>query len=342
MTPGRRDDEQADQVVIPPDAAILALDLGASRTRAAVVDADGTIVERVSARTPVEAGPAGVIRESISLLRRVHAAAPTAVRERLAGVGIAAPGPVQPSTGMLVEPPNLGPAFRDVPLADPIGTAMGLPAMLERDTNVAALAEWDLGSARGVGDFLYLTVSTGIGGAIVSGGHLVRGPDGVAGELGHVLVDLDGPPCGCGAPGHLEAISSGVGIARAAAEAIAAGSATGLADRRREAARPLTARDVAAAEAAGDTDAIAIMDRARKAFADACVGFVDVFNPALIVVGGSLARNQGDRWLDPARERIATVAFRIHRVRVRVVPAELGDDVGLVGALPLLRGRAGA
>jgi glucokinase len=281
-----------------------------------------------------------VIRESVSLLRAVRDAAPAALRETLAGIGIAAPGPVQPSTGQLVEPPNLGPAFRDVPLAGPIGTALGLPAMLERDTNVAALAEWDFGSARATRDFLYLTVSTGIGGAIVTGGRLMRGPDEVAGELGHVVVELDGPPCRCGARGHLEAISSGAGIARAAADAIAAGVAPGLVERRRAAARPLTARDVAAAEDAADPAAAAIMERARKAFAEACVGFVNVFNPELIVVGGSLARNQGERWLDPTRDRIGQVAFRIHRARVRVVPAALGDDVGLVGALPLLRGRA--
>ena len=94
---------------------------------------------------------------------------------------------------------------------------------MERDTNVAALAERAFGSARGEDDFLYLTVSTGIGGAIVAGGRLFRGPDGLAGELGHVLVELDGPPCGCGARGHLEAVSSGSGIAAQARERVAAG-----------------------------------------------------------------------------------------------------------------------
>jgi glucokinase len=322
-------------------AAVLALDLGASRMRAAVVDGDGRIVGRTDGRTPREAGPDGVIAAAIGMLRRVRDAAPSEVRERIAGAGIAAPGPLDPASGSLIEPPNLGRAFRGVRLAEPIARALSLPVALERDTNVAALAEWRFGVARDATDFLYLTVSTGIGGGIVAGGRLLTGADGVAGELGHILVELDGPPCGCGGRGHLEAISSGTGIARAAADAVAAGSAPALAARSRELGRGLDARDVAEAETDGDAVATAIMDRARIAFAETCVGLVDVFNPQFIVVGGSVARNQGDRWLGPARDRVARTAFRIPRERVAIVAAALGDDVGLVGAVPLLDRLAG-
>ena len=182
-------------------------------------------------------------------------------------------------------------------------------------------------------------MSTGIGGAIVSGGRLLGGPDGVAGELGHLLVEIDGPPCGCGARGHLEAIASGSGIARAAGSSIAAGSAAGLGALAARRGRGLDARDVADAEDAGDADAARIMERARRAFAESCVVLVNVFNPQRIVVGGSVARNQGERWLAPARERVAAIAFSVPRARVEIVPAVLGDDVGLVGALPLLRRR---
>lgn len=321
------------------DASALALDLGASRIRAGVVDGAGRVVTRAEARTPVEAGPQGVVAASISMLRRVRDSAPAPVGERIAGVGIAAPGPLDPARGTLVEPPNLPRSFAGAALAGPIGVALALPAALERDTHVAALAEWEFGSARGLTDFLYLTVSTGIGGAIVSGGRLLGGPDGVAGELGHLLVEIDGPPCGCGARGHLEAIASGSGIARAAGSSIAAGSAAGLGALAARRGRGLDARDVADAEDAGDADAARIMERARRAFAESCVVLVNVFNPQRIVVGGSVARNQGERWLAPARERVAAIAFSVPRARVEIVPAELGDDVGLVGALPLLRRR---
>jgi glucokinase len=323
----------------PSLEAALALDLGASRIRVGVVDGSGRIVARSQARAPVEAGPQGLVATVVGMLRRVRDDAPAAVRDRILGVGIAAPGPLDPAAGRLVEPPNMPRSFRGADLAGPIGAALSLPTALERDTHVAALAEWEFGAAEGLTDFLYLTVSTGIGGAIVAGGRLVTGPDGVAGELGHVLVDIDGPPCGCGARGHLEGIASGSGMAWLAANAIAGGRAAGLASIAASLGRGLDARDIAAAEDDGDSAAAEIMGRARRAFAEACVSLVDVFNPERIVVGGSIARNQGDRWLAPARERVAAVAFSVPRARVGMVPAELGDDVGLVGALPLLRWR---
>ncbi len=113
-----------------------------------------------------------------------------------------APGPVDPHAGIVVAPPNLGPDFRNVPLADEVESALGLPTFLDRDTNVAALGEAAFGAGRGEPDFIYLTVSTGVGGSIVTDGRLFHGPDGLAGELGHVPVDLDGPRCGCGGYGH--------------------------------------------------------------------------------------------------------------------------------------------
>jgi glucokinase len=323
------------------DGAALALDLGASRLRAAVVSGEGRVLSRADARAPVEAGPQGVLATAISMLRRVRDAAPETVRDSIRGVGIAAPGPLDPAAGVLVEPPNMPRSFRGAALADPIGSALSLPAALERDTHVAALAEWEFGEARGLTDFLYLTVSTGVGGAIVAGDRLIGGPDGVAGELGHLLVEIDGPPCGCGARGHLEAIASGSAIARATLDAISAGRAGGLASLAASLGRGLDARDVAEAEEEGDPVAGEIMARARRAFADSCVTLVDVFNPQRIVVGGSIARNQGDKWLGPARDRVAAIAFSVPRARVEIVPAGLGDDVGLIGALPLLRRRAG-
>jgi glucokinase len=259
------------------------------------------------------------------------------VARLLGGIGLSAPGPVDPRSGTLVEPPNIGPGFRDVPFAAPISAALALPAVLERDTHVAALAELTFGAARGARDFLYLTVSTGFGGAIVVGGRLYGGPDGVAGELGHLPVELDGPPCACGARGHIEAICSGSGIARLATEAALAGRSPALAEIL-AARRPgtLEGRDVAAAADAGDAEAIAILERARRAFAAVMVGLVNVFAPERIVVGGSLAEAQGERLLGPARDAIRDTAFRIPRDRVQVVRATLGDDVGLVGAAPLL------
>jgi glucokinase len=328
---------------LPPPARpvasglVLALDLGASRIRVAAVSPDGRLHARADARTPGAEGPDAVVQACIDRLRGVVNALDREARRTLAGIGIAAPGPVDPRSGTLIEPPNVGPGFRDIPLARPIADALGLPVVLERDTHVAALGEQAYGAARGVTDFLYVTVSTGIGGAIVARGELYGGADGVGGEIGHLPVDMDGPPCGCGSNGHLEAMSSGSGIARQARMAIEAGTAPGLkAIAARLAPAPLEARHVAEAEDDGDAAAAVIMNRARRSFGAALVGLVNVFNPELIVVGGTLAREQGDRWLGPARDAVAKYAFRVPRERVRIVEAALGDDVGLLGAQPLL------
>jgi glucokinase len=326
----------------PAGRPVLALDLGASRIRAAAVRPDGSLAARADGATRSAAGPEAVVADSIGLLRAVRDAAPRDVAAALAGIGVCAPGPLDPAAGRLIDPPNFGPGFEGLPLGGPISAALGLPVALERDTVVALLGELAFGAARGASDAVYITVSTGVGGAVLTGGRLLSGADGLAGEIGHMTVDIDGPACGCGGRGHLEALASGIGLARLAAERMAAGSAPGLRKRAISLGRPLTARDLAAAEEAGDPEAAALLHRARRAFAAGMVSVVDLFNPQVIVVGGSLARGQGERLLAPARETIAREGFRVQAGRVRLVPAELGDDVGLVGALGLVGARATA
>jgi len=324
--------------------AVLALDLGGTQIRAAVALADGTLRHRTAVRTPSSDGPDAVVGACIRALedvRRSFEATPTGANGRLIGIGISSPGPVDPFRGVVVDPPNLGPDFRDVPLAAHIDGALGLPVALDRDTQVAAMGEGVFGAARGARDFVYVTVSTGIGGAIVADGRLLRGPDGGAGELGHLLVDRSGPACGCGGVGHLEAIASGSAIARAGRAAAASGESALLARLVAAEGPGFGAPHVAAAEDAGDPAASRIMDDARDAFASSCIAIVDVFNPELIVVGGSLARGQGERWLGPARDAVSRRAFRLAARRVRVVPSQLGDDVGLLGAIVLVGSRAG-
>jgi glucokinase len=302
------------------DRPVLALDLGGTQLRTAVCLADGSLVARRSESTP-KAAEAMVEAAG----RALHSALDDAGRRGLArprALGISAPGPLDPGTGVLIDPPNLDRRLWGFALAPALAAELGVDAYLERDTQVAALAEGEFGAARGVPDYVYLTVSTGIGGGVVIDGRLMRGPDLLAGEIGHMTVDMDGPLCGCGARGHLEAISSGTGIARAAREA-------GIGD--------IGAAQVAALEDAGDAAAASIMDYARRAFAASVVSIVDVFNPSRIVVGGGIAIGQGDRLLQPAREAVERLSFRRQAGRVDIVPARLGDDVGLIGALSLVR-----
>ena len=319
---------------------VLALDLGATQIRAAVVQADGSRLTRVATETPSELGPAAVIDACAAALLSARDGAPPEVRESIMGIGISSPGPVDPRAGLVVEPPNLGPGFRDVPLADDMEAALGLPTFLDRDTNVAALGEAAYGAGRGQYDFIYVTVSTGVGGSIVTDGRLFHGPDGMAGELGHVPVELDGPICGCGGRGHLEAVASGTALAREAREAVMAGRSPFLVARAADIGlAELSARDVAEGDDAGDATCGELMLRARRAVATACVGFVNAFNPHRIIIGGAIAEAQGERMLGLAQETIERECFSRLAAAVRVVPPELGEDVSLAGAQPLVSSR---
>jgi glucokinase len=306
--------------------------------------ADGTRLGRVAHLTPVAEGPVAVVEASAAALREALAAAageaPARTLDPIA-IGISSPGPLDPWAGVIVSPPNLGPEFHGVAMAAELEQRFGLPAFLERDTNVAALAERAYGVARGCDDFVYITVSTGFGGAIVSRGQLLQGPDGTAGEVGHLQVERDGPLCGCGAPGHAEAYCSGRALARDGQAAVVAGRSEYLRLRATARGGEVDARDVANGEAAGDAVCHELMERARRAFATVIVGLVNLLNPALIVVGGSIAEHQGDRLFGPAREAVTVGTFVVPGRRVRIVPATLGGDVSLAGTHPLVVSRLG-
>jgi glucokinase len=320
---------------------VLALDVGGTHIRAAVVLDDGSRLAVVRGRTPIADGPAAILDACEAALREVRGQVQDGIRNSIVGIGISSPGPLNPWRGVVLETPNMGPEFVDVPIAAELGGRLGLPAFLERDTNVAALGEMAFGAARDCPDFIYLTVSTGVGGAIVSQGRIFHGPDGTAGELGHTPVAME-VVCTCGAVGHLEGILSGAGMAHAAREAVADGASTFLAARAaRKGVESIEARDIAEGEDAGDEVCRFLMERGRRAFAIACVGFVDALNPTRIVVGGAIADAQGERLLGPARAEVAATAFRTPRSRVQIVHAELGADVGLAGGHPLVIARLG-
>lgn len=321
-----------------PSDPLLALDLGGTNARAAVVLPGGRLTARAAGATPMADGAGAVTSFCSDLLQRVRdehlrsgGAAPVAL-------GISAPGPLDATAGALIDPPNLRGDWRGFDLGPQLGRAVGLPWAMERDTNVSILAERDFGAGRGYDDLVYLTISTGVGGAVISDGRLLRGPDGVAGELGHLTVDLEGPPCNCGARGHLEAIASGTGIARAAREALAAGAEapelSRLAGERSPA--QLGASDVSAAADLGDPVAGVILERARRAVAVTVVSIVDVFGPDVVILGGGITLAWGERLMAPIREAVAETAFRTQGARAQVVQAALGDDVGLIGTVPLV------
>lgn len=318
------------------DRSILAIDFGGTQIRAALITPDLSIHERRAVPTRAKDGVQAVVARICEVAAGVWADARSAGLPAPIAIGISAPGPLDPWRGVVVDPPNL-PAWHDVPLADLVADALDLPVLLERDTNVAIRAEWAHGAGRGARDVVYITVSTGIGGAAIVDGRPLIGPDGTAGEVGHLVVELDGPLCGCGGTGHVEAIASGRAMARDAVALLESGHAPRL----RELAAGEAAVDaalVARAADEGDADCGAILARAWIAIGAMCVSLVNVLNPEVIVIGGSIAEHR-PRLFDVARAEIRRSAFAVPAARVRVAPAELGDDVSLVGTWPIVAER---
>lgn len=239
----------------------------------------------------------------------------------IAFAACSAPGPLDFRAGVVHQAPNLV-GMVEYPLGERLAAALGgsIPVFVDHDTAMAAVGEALAGAAVGVRDFVYLTVSTGVGGKIVSGGRMLRGVRGTAGELGHFPVALEGPRCGCGSYGCVESLASGQDLA----------DQFGVRD----------AALVYAAADAGDERARALIARAEAALGNLAVGLANALNPALIVVGGSVAEHQPEHVLEPMRAAIAARAFRVPAASVRVVPAALGADVGLVGSVLAARERA--
>jgi len=292
--------------VVKPGRLIGVVDLGGTKIYSAVVDRDGTVRGDDLRPTEDSLGPETVIERIVASLEGATAAAGT-TPGWLRGLGIAAPGPVRSSTGHVLYPPNLA-GWRDVPLGTILGERLGLRVVVENDANAAALGEYASGSGQGSEVMVYTTVSTGIGGGIVLGGLLYRGVDGAAGELGHIVIRQNGPLCGCGRWGCLEALASGKAIAREGRLAIEAGHAPLLRSMLESAPGELTAELVADAAKHGDSDAMAIIRDAGVALGLGLASIVDVLNPDVLVIGGGVAKI-GSLFLQPAEETLRRAIF---------------------------------
>jgi glucokinase len=286
---------------------VIALDVGGTSMKAALVDDAFRAIDSRRIATRPEDGPDTVVERIVDTAADLQE---TAVRQGFAArsAGVVVPGIVD--DGVAVFAANLG--WRDVPLRDLVHKRIGIPVAFEHDVRAGGLAEGQLGAARGAGDYLFLPIGTGIAGAIVLGGRPYSG-HGYGGEIGHLIVDPSGPTCRCGARGCLEAIASAAAIDREYA---------------RRSGRP-SQRLVSELVVAGDPDARAVWQRAVDALAGALQAYVTLLAPELVVIGGGLA-GAGAVLMDPLSEALdALLTFQRHP---RLVRAELGDQAGALGA----------
>ena len=284
---------------------IAGIDLGGTQVRVAVAMPDGAIVGIAKAPTPELGGPSGMVQWSRDNATRLAGDAP------IEAVGIGVPGPSDPLSGVLVNPPNLPGWPAGLPLGEMLRKVFGVPVHLENDANLAAVAEHKRGAGRGVKNLVYVTWSTGIGAGLILDGHLYSGTHGSAGELGHMVLDPNGPRCFCGMRGCVEAYASGHSIATRAG-------------------RP--AADVFRAAEAGDPEAGGIVEQAARMVGLGLLNLTNLIDPEVIVMGGGITQSWGlvEGWLG---EAILASPFVTPNRRPRIVRAALGADVGLVGAV---------
>lgn len=304
---------------------VIAVDLGGTNIRVAVISADGDLRHRSQAPTPASEGPEAVIRR---IGEKVEQAAVRAGLGPNVPVGVASPGPLNPRTGVVLYTPNM-PGWRDIPFVELLAAQTGRQVALQNDGNCGALGERRFGSAKGVDNLIYLALGTGIGGGVISEGILIDGKNGMGVEVGHATVAMDGPRCTCGAIGCVEAFASGWAIQREA-EAIAR-TADGDAMRALAGDGRIHAGIVAESARNGDPAALLLLDRASRALGAAMGTFVNLFDPEMIVFGGGVA-SLGDLLIEPATRAMQAYSFVDMREDARIVFSSLGDDTGLYGA----------
>ncbi|WP_326764077.1 ROK family protein [Streptomyces sp. NBC_01591] len=301
---------------------VAALDIGGTKIAAALVDGDGALLVRAQRPTPARESAETVMSAVTEVLTELSG---SPLWGRATAVGIGSAGPVDASAGT-VSPVNV-PGWRDFPLVERVGKAVGgLPVELVGDGVAMTAAEHWLGAARGYDNALCMVVSTGVGGGLVLGGKLHPGPTGNAGHIGHVSVDLDGDPCPCGSRGCVERIASGPNIARRALEAGWRPGPDGDA----------SAAAVAAAAAAGDPIAIASFERAAQALAAGIAATATLVEIDIAVIGGGVA-GAGDILFAPLRRALRQYATLSFVRQIKVAPAVMGTDAGLVGAAAAAR-----
>jgi len=309
---------------------VLGMDLGGTKILAAVVDPKGRIQGEAKAKTRPQEGPQAVIERMAATARQ--AAREAGVKwEAVLGMGVGAPGPLNPETGVVHHTPNL-PGWNEIPLASHLSKALHIPVLLENDVNLGTLGEHALGAGQGTRDMVGIFVGTGVGGGLILDGRLRSGYRHAAAEVGHMVVLAGGPVCGCGRQGCLEALASRTAIEREIRAGLAAGRES-LISGLSKGGEPLTSGMLAEAFRRGDPLVTEVVSRAQWYLGLLTASIVNLIDPEMVVLGGGMVEALGKEFVSPigqtARQHFIQQA---DADRVQIVAARLGDHAGVLGA----------
>ncbi len=317
------------------ERAVIGLDVGNTRITAAIVAVSGNVLAMIRRPTDAVGGAAACYRQIDEMVSQLVSMA----RERcipVSSIGVGFGGPVDYERGRIVRSHHVA-GWEGFPLRQLLYERFNLPVVLDNDANAGALGELLFGAARGCRNALYVNIGTGIGGAIISDGKLVRGENNLAGEIGHIVVVRGGPKCGCGKSGCLEAVASGSGIGRRATELIQRGDVETSLPK-----RSVTSKEVFEAALQGDKLAVMVVDEAVEHLAHGLGIAVTLLNPRIVIIGGGLSEAPERLLLEPLRERISKYALDVALSGLEIVNAKLRYDAGVLGAaaLAILEGGA--
>ena len=301
-----------------PVEPFVGVDFGATNIRAGLVDGEGRILRRAHSGTYASEGKEKVISRIVKLVRDLGQ------NDRME-VGIACPGPVDGSKGIIFDPPNL-PGWKKVHLKEELQDELGTRVSVENDANMVTYGEWKFGAGKGVRNLLCLTLGSGVGSGLVLNGSLYTGANGFAAELGHTIVELKGPQCRCGARGCLESLVGAKSIVAEVESAIASGHETILTQGSGE----MTVSRISSAAAKGDSFSVKILEKAGFYVGVAVSNAVALLDVEMVVVGGGISK-AGPLIIDPIRKAISSNLISFSLRALKVVRSQLGDDAGILG-----------
>ena len=305
---------------------VVGVDLGGTKISTALSDLEGKIINQTTIPTDAHEDEVPVLNRIINSIEKVVNDSAVSY-EDIKGIGIGSPGPLDAKQGIIITTPNL--PFKNFNLVKPISEKFGVPVFLDNDANVAAIGEFMFGAGKGAENIVFFTVSTGVGGGAILNGKVYRGHTSNALEIGHMTVAPHGPRCNCGNVGCVEATSSGTAIAKRAHEALSTKVETSL--RKYE---NVTSYEVFVEAAAGDPVAKDIIDDAMNYLGIAVANAVSIFDPEYVIIGGGVSK-AGDVVFDTVRKVVNKRCFKSMAESVKIVPAGLGTDAGLIGAVAL-------
>ena len=306
------------------------IDLGGTKVEAAYVDEKGRLGQRIRRHTDVKDGPKAVEKEVVRAVQELIESAGS----QPVGVGVGVAGQIEAGSGAVLFAPNL--EWRNIPLQYELSEAIQLPVIVENDVRVATRGEWLHGAGEGCDDLICIFVGTGIGGGIIIDGRMLAGCSNTAGEIGHIVVDINGPTCHCGNRGCMEALAGGWAIAQQAQEAIRTDPVAGaeIIQQAGNVLEEVSAKIVAEAAQAGDPLAMSVIDKASQALIAGITSLVNGFNPCRLILGGGV--------IEGMPELIDRIAHGVHKdaltaagKSLEILPAKLHNDSGVIGAAAL-------